>query len=282
MPERTVDLHAHTTASDGSLRPAELVRRAAEAGLAALAVTDHDTIDGLAEARHEAGRRGIELVNGVELSVRWNAGTFHLLGYLFRPDEAMEEGLKRLKALRHERNEKMIAKLNALGHPITMDEVRRESGGGQIGRPHMAKALVKKGVLATVDEAFNTLLRRGRPAYVIVERLEPAEAIAIVRRSGGVAVLAHPYQLRLEPADLDARVAEWAAAGLGGIEVQHSSHDAARQSELGALARRHGLAATGGSDFHGDVKPGVELGKAHGGATIPYSRLEELKRRLDR
>lgn len=274
-----IDLHAHTTASDGSLSPTELVRAAAAEGLAALAVTDHDTVEGLAEARIEARRAGIELVNGMELSVRWDEGTFHLLGYLFEEGPGLSSGLAQLQALRHDRNLRMIGRLNELGYGVSYADVAAESGGGQVGRPHMAKALVRKGLVPTVQEAFERLLRRGRPAYVIVDRLEPEDAFALVRRAGGVPVLAHPYQLRLSEEELDARIPGWKDAGLGGIEVQHSSHDAARQSFLERLAGKHGLAATGGSDFHGDTKPDVHLGRAHGGTRIPVSRLDDLIRR---
>jgi 3',5'-nucleoside bisphosphate phosphatase len=277
--EPFIDLHAHTTASDGSLRPAELVRKAAAEGLAALAVTDHDTIAGLAEAREESGKAGIELVNGMELSVKWDEGTFHLLGYLFEEGPGLAVGLARLQALRHDRNLRMIAKMNELGIDVSHADIAAEGGGGQVGRPHMAKALVRKGHASSIHDAFEKLLRRGRPAYVIVDRLEPADAFALVREAGGVPVVAHPYQLRLKDEELDARLAEWKKLGLGGIEVQHSSHDAARQSFLQGLADRHGLAATGGSDFHGDTKPEARLGHAGGGARIPLSRLEDLKRR---
>jgi len=282
LPEPVVDLHAHTTASDGSLRPARLVQRAAEAGLAALAVTDHDTVDGLAEAREEAGRAGIELVNGMELSVKWGDGTFHMLGYLFEEGPALDAGLAGLKGIRQERNEKMIRKLNELGFPVTTEEVVAASGGGQVGRPHMAKALVARGYFPTVDAAFATLLRKGRPAYVTVERLEPEGAIALIHEARGVAVLGHPYQLKLDAAALDAQVAGLKRAGLDGIEVQHSNHDPERQSLYESLARKYDLAGTGGSDFHGDVKPDIRLGRAWGGAPIPLSRLDDLKRRLRR
>ncbi|MCC6739180.1 MAG: PHP domain-containing protein [Planctomycetia bacterium] len=274
-----IDLHAHTTASDGSLSPTELVRAAAAEGLAALAVTDPDTVEGLAEARIEARRAGIELVNGMELSVRWDEGTFHLLGYLFEEGPGLSSGLAQLQALRHDRNRRLIGRLTELGSGVSYADVAAESGGGQVGRPHMAKALVRKGLVPTVQEAFERLLRRGRPAYVIVDRLEPEDAFALVRRAGGVPVLAHPYQLRLSEEELDARIPGWKDAGLGGIEVQHSSHDAARQSFLERLAGKHGLAATGGSDFHGDTKPDVHLGRAHGGTRIPVSRLDDLIRR---
>ena len=277
--ELFIDLHAHTTASDGSLSPTELVRKAAAEGLSALAVTDHDTIAGLSEARDEAKRAGIELVSGMELSVKWDEGTFHLLGYLFEEGPGLAEGLAKLQALRHDRNLRMVAKMIDLGVGITYDEVVAESGGGQVGRPHMAKALIKKGHAASVHDAFEKLLRRGKPAYVVVDRLEPEDAFSLVRRAGGVPVVAHPYQLKLKDAELEARVAEWKKSGLGGIEVQHSSHDASRQSFLDGLAKRHDLAATGGSDFHGETKPEVQLGRAGGGARIPLSRLDELKRR---
>ncbi len=277
--ETFIDLHAHTTASDGSLSPADLVKKAAAEGLAALAVTDHDTVAGLAEARSAARQSGIELVNGMELSVKWDEGTFHLLGYLFEEGPGLAAGLAKLQALRHDRNMRMIDRLNELGYAVTYAEVVAASGGGQVGRPHMAKALVAKGLVASVPDAFEKLLRRGRPAYVIVDRLDPWDAFSLVRKAGGVPVIAHPYQLRLSEQALDERIPEWKEAGLGGIEVQHSSHDAARQSFLAGLAEKHDLAATGGSDFHGDTKPDVQLGRAGGGARIPVSRLDDLIRR---
>ncbi|NUN50945.1 MAG: PHP domain-containing protein [Candidatus Brocadiae bacterium] len=282
MPEPSIDLHAHTTASDGSLRPAELVRQAAADGLSALAVTDHDTAEGLEEARDEARRTGIELVNGIEISVHWEAGTFHLLGYLFEETPALRAGLQELQGLRRERNARMIAKLNELGYRLTEEEVAAEGGGGQIGRLHIARALLRRGAVSTVEEAFGRLLRRGRPAFVMVDRLGAAEAIRMIRSAGGVAVVAHPFQLRLGEDALDGAVAEWTALGLGGIEVQHSSHDAGQVAFLSALAGRHNLAATGGSDFHGENKPGIPLGRAGEGARIPLSRLEDLRAKRPR
>ena len=279
-----IDLHAHTTASDGSLSPTELVQRAAGIGLAALAVTDHDTLGGLAEARAAAGEAGIELVPGVELSVEDDGGRFHLLGYGFDPDDAaLGEKLVTLRAARADRNERMAAKMSELGLPLTMDDVRAEAGedADVIARPHFAQALIKKGVVRSVAEAFDTYLSSGKPLYLPKEVLTPREAIALIHAAGGVAVMAHPGLVPLSASALADRIASLHTdAGLDGLEAYYSQHGPADTDRFLTLARRHGLIVTGGSDFHGTPKPHVPLGIVFQGRPAPYVLLTQMRTRI--
>ena len=281
-----VDLHAHTTASDGSLSPTELVQKAAGLGLAALAVTDHDTLGGLAEAQAAAGEVGLELLPGVELSVEDGGGRFHLLGYGFDPaDAVLGEKLETLRAARADRNERMAVKMAELNLPVTMDDVRAEAGeeADVIARPHFAQALIKKGVVRSVQEAFDTYLASGRPLYLPKEVLTPRDAIALLHVAGGVAVMAHPGLIPLSGSALAARVESLAQAdGLDGIEAYYSQHGPADTDRFLMLAQRHGLLVTGGSDFHGTPKPHVPLGIVFQGKAAPYALLERLRGRLSR
>jgi predicted metal-dependent phosphoesterase TrpH len=259
-----IDLHAHTTASDGSLSPTELMNQAADLGLSALAVTDHDTVAGLPEAAETAARRGITFVPGVELSVEDDRGRFHLLGYLFEPaDEALNKTLRDLRASRARRNAQMAEKMAAMGLPVTMEDVRAEAGedGEVIARPHFAQALIKKGVVGSVKEAFDRYLSTGKPLYLPKEVLTPADAIALLHAAGGIAVMAHPGLIPMGDEALEARVESLAQeAGLDGIEAYYSQHTPAQTARFLALAERLGLLVTGGSDFHGTPKPDVPLG----------------------
>ena len=283
-----IDLHAHTTASDGSLTPAELVDKAAALGLSALAVTDHDTLGGLAEARAAAKDVGLDLVPGVELSVEDDGGRFHLLGYDFDPENAaLGEKLATLRAHRADRNERMGRKMAALGLPVTMADVRAEAGRNEAGedadviaRPHFAQALMKKGVVGSVKEAFDRFLASGKPLYLPKEVLTPQEAIALLHQAGGVAVMAHPGLVPLSASALAARVASLAEdAGLDGLEAYYSQHSPADTERFVALAHRHGLLLTGGSDFHGAPKPHVPLGIVFQGQPAPRALLDTLRGR---
>ena len=282
-PRPGIDLHAHTTASDGSLSPTELVDKAADLGLAALAVTDHDTIGGLAEAAAAAARRGIGFVPGVELSVEDEGGRFHLLGYLFHSeDAALGDHLKRLRASRARRNAQMAEKMAALGLSVTMDDVRAEAGedADVIARPHFAQALIKKGVVGSVKEAFDRYLSTGKPLYLPKEVLTPAEAIALLHSAGGIAVMAHPGLVPLNDDALARRVESLAQeAGMDGIEAYYSQHGPAQTSQFLALAGRLGLIVTGGSDFHGTPKPHVPLGVVFEGKPAPAGLLDGMRAR---
>lgn len=279
-----VDLHAHTTASDGSLTPTELVDQAVELGLVALAVTDHDTIGGLAEAQDAAARYSLAFMPGVELSVEDEGGRFHLLGYGFDPQDGhLGETLKHLRESRAKRNALMAQRMADLGLPVTMDDVRAEAGEDAevIARPHFAQALIKKGVVSSVKEAFDRYLSTGKPLYLPKEVLTPADAIQMLHAAGGVAVMAHPGLVPLSESALEARVEALAHdAGLDGIEAYYSQHTPAQTARYLALAQRLGLLVTGGSDFHGMPKPHVPLGIVFEGHPAPQSVLEALRARV--
>lgn len=280
---RGIDLHAHTTASDGSLSPTELVQKAAGLGLAALAVTDHDTIGGLAEALSAAKEIGLDLVTGVELAVEDDGGRFHLLGYLFDPNNAaLREMLVHIRESRAARNAQMAQKMADLGLPVTMADVQAEAGedADVIARPHFAQALMKKGIVSSVKEAFDRYLATGKPLYLPKQVLTPKDAIALLRAAGGVAVMAHPGLVPLADEALAARIAALASeAGLDGIEAYYSQHSPAQTERFLALADRLVLLVTGGSDFHGQAKPHVPLGIVFEGRPAPASLLDRMRAR---
>ena len=267
---RFIDLHTHSTASDGSLTPAEVVRLAEREHMAAVALTDHDTTDGLAEAAAAAREcPHLRWVPGVEVSAVFSPGTLHLLGLGIDPQApAILELTARFRAARAERNPKMIAKLQALGLAIDMDDVRAAAPPGVSGGPrilsrlHVAHALHRKGLVGSLAEAFDRYLGDGAAAFVPKDRMDPAEVIAAIHASGAAAVAAHPVQMRCPDADhLAQAIRSLADAGLDGIEVYHSDHSDQQTREYLELARRLGLLATGGSDFHGAGKPTVRLGR---------------------
>jgi predicted metal-dependent phosphoesterase TrpH len=286
-----VDLHTHTTASDGTDSPTGLVRRAKAAGLSALAITDHDTTAGLAEARAEAGRLGIEFLPGIEISAAYpRPGVMHLLGYGFEPNHPVLQSLvRRLQGAREERNDFLINELNAAGVRITFEEVAeiarpRDAAPGDelvIGRPHFAKLLFLKGYVPHVNAAYRYYLgNTGRFRFDRHEP-EPAEAIAAVHEAGGVVSLAHPNQLRKQNfAQLASEVANLAAVGLDGIEVVYNDHRESFVAELKELCRRHNLLATGGSDFHGSAKKWIVLGRCGSRRRVPRKYYDRLKTRL--
>lgn len=257
---RPIDLHAHTNVSDGTLSPTALVQRAADAGLVALAVTDHDHVGGLGEARAAGGRLGVEIVPGIELSVEHRGHDVHLLGYLIdERDAALLARLDALRETRARRAERIVEKLNAHGVAITMADVRRHAHeGAAVGRPHVARALVDGGAVASVQEAFDVWLADGKPANVPKAKLAAKDAIDMLHAAGGVAVIAHAVTLP-EPAR-ETIVREFAALGLDGIEVWHSKHEAPERARFTAWAQALDLVQTGGSDYHGDNKPAVQLG----------------------
>jgi len=274
-----IDLHVHSNASDGTYAPAEVVRLAKEGGLRALALTDHDTIDGLAEAVAAAPRYGVEVIPGVEVSARFPGGSMHILGLDINfPNGHLNERLAVLKRARAERNPQIIAKLNALGIKITLKEVEKLSGQGQMGRPHIARALMEAGYVRSIQEAFDLYLRYDGRAYVPKFRFPPAEAIAMIREVQGVPVLAHPFTLNLESAAaLKNTLEELMALGLAGVEAIYSEHTPEQEALYLRLAGELGLLVTGGSDFHGDNKPEVSLGHMPGQEKLTYERVEALK-----
>ncbi|WP_022852642.1 PHP domain-containing protein [Thermodesulfatator atlanticus] len=275
-----IDLHTHSTASDGTLSPEKLVAEAKKAGLFALALTDHDTIAGIKEARKAAEALGLEFVSGVEISVKFEGpGHCHLLGYFVNEDnEKLVKTLKSLHEARSQRNILMVEKLKALGIDITLEELEAISGGGEIGRPHMAKILVKKGVVKNFDEAFDRYLAKGRPAYVPKARLSPEEAITIIQEAGGLVSLAHPLYLGYPQEKIRAYVSSLKDLGLDAIEAYYTDHDEAFTNFCLDLAKEFALLVTGGSDFHGDNKPEIKLGVGKGGLKVPKEVYFELKK----
>lgn len=273
-----IDLHTHTTASDGSFTPSALVRYAASKGLKAIAVTDHDTVGGLQEALKEAEALGLEVVPGVEISVDFRP-EMHILGYFFSSGYAsINEVLEELKKKRAERNPKIIKRLNELGMDISMEEVEALSPGGITGRPHIARVMVSKGYAQSEREAFEKFLGSGRPAYFSKAKLTPEQGIDEILKAGGLPVLAHPIFLNLKEAELDTLLKSLKKAGLKGVEVYYSENTEAQTEELIRLADRNGLFATGGSDFHGSFKPDIEIGTGMGSLAVGYGLLEIMKR----
>lgn len=250
-----IDLHTHSTASDGTDAPAELVRKAAAAGLDVIALTDHDTTRGHAEAI-DALPEGLTLVTGAELSCRYDGISMHMLAYLFDPEEP--DLLAERELVRDDRvprAQAMIAKLRELGVPISWEQVARIAGNGSVGRPHMASALVELGVVDSVSDAFTTeWLADGGRAYVHKHETDPFEAIRLVKAAGGVTVFAHPAASKRGPTVPESAIAELAAAGLDGIEADHMDHDPATRTRLRGLAANLGLLVTGSSDYHGSRK----------------------------
>ncbi|MCF8035097.1 MAG: PHP domain-containing protein [Desulfarculaceae bacterium] len=276
-----IDLHTHSTASDGTLSPAALAAEAARAGLAAVALTDHDTVEGLPEFLSAARPDGPELVPGVEISTqRPGGGPMHLVGLWVDPhDPGLSEGLAWMQQARLERNPKIAAKLQGLGLDITLEEVAALASG-QVGRPHFAQALVEKGLVNNTSEAFSRYLKRGAPGYVEKERMSPEQALSLIRGAGGLPVLAHPALLEMSPAVLEALLLRLKEHGLEALEAHYSQHDAAQVRSFKGLAARLGLAVSGGSDFHGANKPDIRLGVGMGTLRAPKELLAGLKERL--
>jgi predicted metal-dependent phosphoesterase TrpH len=281
MMPQFVDLHCHSTASDGTFAPADVVRLARDSGLAGLALTDHDTIGGVAEAAAEAEKLGLVFLPGIEISCEYpHPGTMHILGYGVDPENpALRDLTTALLAGRDDRNPKIIKRLQELGVAITMAEVEAEAGGTVIGRPHIAAILLRKGYVSSIKAAFNEYLAPGGKAYFDKERLSMAEAMRRIRQSGGMPVLAHPVQLRTtNDAELERVVKDLVDLGLVGLEVIHSDHDAALVEKYTKLAERFGLLKTGGSDFHGTNKKDIRLGTANG-RQVPLAFMEALLKR---
>ncbi|WP_055587451.1 PHP domain-containing protein [Peterkaempfera griseoplana] len=260
-----IDLHAHSNASDGTDTPAELVAAAVHAGLDVVALTDHDTVAGHAEAAaalRALPEGSLTLVTGAELSCRVEGISMHLLAYLFDPEEpALAQERELVRTDRFRRGEAIVERCRALGAPISWDQVRRIAGGGAVGRPHIASALVEAGVVATVSDAFTPeWLANGGRADVQKHELDPVEAVRLVRAAGGVPVFAHPGAVKRGRTVPDRVIAELAAAGLAGLEVDHMDHDEETRVRLRGLASDLGLLVTGSSDYHGTRKT-VRLGE---------------------
>lgn len=279
-PDPFCDLHLHSTASDGTVAPREVVRLAREARLAAIALTDHDTFDGIAEAQDAGAKLGVRVVAGVELSVPHEA-TCHVIALGVDPGCPEIVALaSRFRTGREARNVLIVERLRSLGIDISFEDVVREAGGTIVARPHFAKALVKKGAARDFYDAFDRYLGKGKPAYVDRDRASLAEVVDAVHAGGGATVICHPYTLGYED---DAKLAVWLReareAGIDALEVRYGRYSQSEERRWEGLADRAGLMYSGGSDFHGDLKPDLKVGTGKGRMRVPVAWLDAL---LDR
>ncbi len=276
-----VDLHIHTTASDGACSPSEVVRMALERNQLAIAITDHDTLGGIAEALQTAKNTGLEVIAGVEISSEGEWGDLHFLGYFVDPEnELLVSRLAAMRASRVERARKMVARLASMGMPLEWERVQALAAGGTLGRPHIALALEERGYVATISEAFERFIRSDGPAYFPRLKLSPAEVIATIRQAGGVPVLAHPFH---SGAAAVRRIPEFVEYGLRGLEVYHPAHSPDDSTALLEMCRTYDLIATGGSDFHfpsqgGGIHERAELGSMR----VPWECVKRLKAEVRR
>jgi predicted metal-dependent phosphoesterase TrpH len=280
-----IDLHTHSTASDGTLSPAALVRAARERGLSALALTDHDTIGGIEEAAEEARRQNIGFIPGIEFEISCGrdalsvvpSGEFHLLGLgVTRPSPAFLDAIDYLARSRETRNRKILEKLEELNVKVDYDELESFAGGGSVGRPHIADILIRRRIVKNREQAFSRFLGKGRPFYFPREGLGLAQALSLVRESGALAVLAHPLSLYVAWGRLPALIQELAGRGLDGIEAWHPAAKPCICKRLETLGRELGLRITWGSDFHGESRPGRKLGFSAGGRKIDEAVLAAI------
>ena len=281
-----IDLHIHSTASDGSDTPAAIAEKAASIHLAAFALTDHDTLDGLEEAEEAAKRLGIPFVRGCELSTATPWGEAHFLGlWIPREPDSIAELQEKLEAVRqdrYERNIRIVEKLQALGCAVKYEEAAALAGGAVVGRPHFAELLCRKGMVDTRREAFQKYLGEGKLAYVPRTLMSPEEAVGLLKRSGALVSMAHPRLLKAPLGALEGILAKLVPLGLDALEAYHSEHNANDVRECVTLARTYGLMLTGGSDYHGARKPLIRMGCGKGGLCVRRELYEELLRYRER
>ena len=281
----SIDLHIHSTASDGTWTPQEILAEAAALQLGAVAITDHDTLEGVKSAIDSGIPPSVEFLTGVEISSNpppffSNSDTLHILGYHIDTDNAdLDRTLEKLRGARKDRNPGIIRRLGTLGIDLSLQEVKESVGPGQIGRPHIAALMVAKGVVSSIHEAFDLYLGKGKPAYVDKYRVESASAIELIRNAGGIPVLAHPGLLNPDGChDLAPLVSGLKEMGLMGIEAYYSGHLPAQTEGYIELAERNDLLVTGGTDFHGDMYPDIKMGIGRGDMNVPYDLYEKLLR----
>ena len=271
-----IDLHLHTTASDGAFAPADLVRMAQKAGLDCIAITDHDSTEGVAPAQ-EAGREcGVRVIAGIELNTTWRGQSVHILGYFVDTQcPELQAVVARRRDSRLYRAQQIVEKLAALDMPLDWEDILKGADGGAVGRPHIAKAMIARGYVRDSSEAFNTYLGHGKPAYVEQPKLTPVEAVSLLRRAGAASGLAHPYNVEgAEQVDLDVLVPALADAGLDAIETYYTDYGVERRAAILRIAARFNLIPTGGSDFHGGgILAQAEMGAIH----VPSASLARLE-----
>ncbi|MDP3176753.1 MAG: PHP domain-containing protein [Spirochaetaceae bacterium] len=272
-----IDLHSHSTASDGSLSPTELVALAKERGLKALALTDHDSVAGLAEAEEAASRVELTFIRGVEIEISFEPGEFHLLGLrLGEVEDELAEALERLARARELRNARILGRINDAGTDASMEELRSLAGPGAIGRPHIASLMVAKRLVRSRQEAFDRFIGKGRPYYEPKECLDLGEALRLVKDTGGLAIAAHPLSLFVSWGRLTSIMGEWKELGIDGIEAYHPTAKISQCRRLEKMGRELGFRITAGSDFHGAIRPERKLGKTSGGIEIGDEYLAEI------
>ncbi len=282
-----IDLHIHSSASDGSFSPAEILEAVNELNLGAFSITDHDTIDGNRDVLLSGTPESINFLSGVEISSYppesfYSSGSFHILGYgIDIEDLALNDSLEKFRRAREDRNPKIISRLNNAGVDISINEVIQEAGGGLVGRPHIAKLLLKKGYVVSIKDAFNKYLAKGQLAFVDKYRIDCENAIKLIRNAGGIPVLAHPDTLDMKASEIEKLLKEMMYFGLLGLEAYYANHSPEQTEKYCQLADKLGLLITGGSDFHGSFKDGVDLGTGNGDLSVPYHLYETLIKALN-
>ena len=281
-----IDLHIHSTASDGTLSPEEILCLAQKLHLAAIAITDHDTLKGVQDIHSVMTAAPVQFLSGIEISAAAPpslqiSGSLHILGYGIRLDDpALNSSLEALQHARENRNPLIIRRLNDLGLDISIEDVIRISGDSQIGRPHIARVMVQKGLATSINEAFDRYLGFQKPAYVEKFRLTCEKAIEVISGAGGLPVLAHPFLLKMSDNEkLEILITALKEMGLEGIEAYYPEHSPEYTAYCSMLARKHHLIVTGGTDFHGDAKPGIQMGCGRGNFRVPYAIYERLVER---
>lgn len=280
--EKMIDLHTHSLKSDGSMTPAEVVREAKRAGLAAIALSDHDTVDGIREAAAEGEKIGVEVIPAIEFSVQSKTET-HILGYFIdieNPD--LLKTLKEVVDLRIERNYVTCQRLNELGFDITIEEVRALAPNNFVGRAHFARVLMDKGYTKSVKEGFDLYMTSGKYAYCEKQRLTARDAVELIGKCGGISFLAHPHLTKLGDDELKEFLKELKGFGLSGLEGYYTDYTPEMQEKYQAMAKELGLLISGGTDFHAAMKPHISIGTGLGNMKIPYSVLEAMKAERDR
>ncbi len=272
-----VDLHLHSTFSDGSDSPEGVVEQAARLGLSGIALTDHDTLEGIPRAAAAAAAADIRFIPGIELSVEWRNQSMHMLVYFLEPEPGpLQNRLDELRRGRAGRNERIVGLLRECGLDVTLDEVLVEAGEGVVGRPHFAGVMMRKGYVDSVAEAFDRYLATGRPAYSPRRKLTAAEAISLARASQAVPVIAHPHTLGLRAEEYGTDFAELVELGLGGIESYYGEYTPDLRSNIAGLCDQLGIVATGGSDYHGSYKPHLSIGIGKGDLRVPDESFDAL------
>ncbi len=279
--ENRVDLHTHSNASDGTFSPAALVRLARERNLHAIALTDHDTVAGVAEALEEGAKLGIEVIPGIEISADYASTGAHILGYLVEPDSpALQEVIDWFIAERETRNQAIVDKLAADGFPISIPELKAKFPHTMLGRPHIGQLLVEKGCIGSVTEAMDRWLWDGQPYYVPRQHLPAKDAIRLIQKAGGVAVIAHPLEYGYDKEGVERLIQTGYDLGAVGVECHYSGYTAEEEAMLESFATARDMVITGGSDFHGSRKA-YQLGTGTGSLRVYYHTVEELKMRRD-